>query len=207
MKEHYQERDIQKYFSEKFSSFGPTPMGLDWNSEDSQVVRFDQISKIIDPSIRYSIIDYGCGYGAFYDYLASKGHQFEFFGYDIVNEMIETGRQIHQGATNFNLTSIRDDLETADYVVESGIFNIKLNTDDHEWTEHVKNTLDQFNQLSRKGFAFNMLTKYSDKEFMRDDLYYADPCFYFDLCKTNYSKNVALLHDYQIYDFTILVRK
>jgi hypothetical protein len=42
---------------------------------------------------------------------------------------------------------------------------------------------------------------------MRDDLYYADPLFLFDYCKRNFAKNVALLHDYRIYDFTIIVRK
>jgi SAM-dependent methyltransferase len=199
--------NIQNYFSKKFSNYGPTPMGLDWNSEDSQTIRFDQISKIIDPAAPYTIIDYGCGYGAFFDYLSSKKHHFDFFGYDIVSEMIETGIQIHEDAANCHLTSNPGILETADYVVESGIFNIKLNATNDDWTRHVLDTLEEFNRLSRKGFSFNMLTKYSDKEFMREDLYYADPCFYFDHCKTKYSRNVALLHDYEIYDFTILVRK
>jgi hypothetical protein len=63
------------------------------------------------------------------------------------------------------------------------------------------------NSLSRAGFAFNALTKYSDAEFMRPDLYYADPLFLFDHCKCRYSKFVALLHDYPLYEFTILVRK
>ncbi|REM56201.1 class I SAM-dependent methyltransferase, partial [Mycobacterium tuberculosis] len=48
---------------------------------------------------------------------------------------------------------------------------------------------------------------YSDASKMRDDLYYADPCALFDLCKRRYSKSVALLHDYGLYEFTILVRK
>ena len=42
---------------------------------------------------------------------------------------------------------------------------------------------------------------------MRPDLYYADPCELFDRCKRRYSRNVALLHDYDLYEFTILVRK
>ena len=42
---------------------------------------------------------------------------------------------------------------------------------------------------------------------MRADLYYGDPCFFFDHCKTRYSKQVGLLHDYGLYEFTILVRK
>jgi len=42
---------------------------------------------------------------------------------------------------------------------------------------------------------------------MKDDLYYADPCYFFDYCKKKFSKNIALLHDYGLYEFTILVRK
>ena len=42
---------------------------------------------------------------------------------------------------------------------------------------------------------------------MRPDLYYADPCFLFDYCKTHFSKDVAILHDYGMYDFTLIVRK
>ncbi|MNE88029.1 hypothetical protein D3C80_1852890 [compost metagenome] len=63
------------------------------------------------------------------------------------------------------------------------------------------------NACSRKGFSFNCLTSYSDLEYMRDYLYYGDPCFYFDYCKRAFSGQVALLHDYGLYEFTLLVRK
>ena len=94
-----------------------------------------------------------------------------------------------------------------DYTIASGVFNMNLETTDEEWKNYVINTIGTMNKLSKKGFSFNMLTSYSDKEFMRDDLYYADPLFFFDYCKKNFSKNIALLHDYQLYDFTIVVRK
>jgi hypothetical protein len=67
--------------------------------------------------------------------------------------------------------------------------------------------LDNIDRLSRRGFSSNFLTKYSDEDKMRNDLYYADPLFLFDYCKRKFSRNVALLHDYGLYDFTILVRK
>ena len=56
-------------------------------------------------------------------------------------------------------------------------------------------------------FSFNILTKYSEKNYMQDHLYYADPLFFFDYCKQNFSKNVSLIHDYNLYEFTILVKK
>jgi hypothetical protein len=42
---------------------------------------------------------------------------------------------------------------------------------------------------------------------MRDNLYYADPFLLFDYCKKTYSRNVALLRDYGLYEFTLLIRK
>jgi hypothetical protein len=63
------------------------------------------------------------------------------------------------------------------------------------------------NLNSRLGFAFNCLTSYSDSDKLRDHLYYANPNELFDFCKRQYSRNIALLHDYDLYEFTILVRK
>ena len=98
-------------------------------------------------------------------------------------------------------------LKKSDYIVASGIFNVKNKTSESEWLHYILNTIEMMNQKSKKGFAFNILTKYSDKEYMKDYLYYADPLFLFDYCKRNFSKNVALLHDYYLYEFTILVKK
>ncbi len=41
---------------------------------------------------------------------------------------------------------------------------------------------------------------------MRTDLYYGDPIFFFEHCRTTFGRHVALLHDYPLYEFTILVR-
>ena len=121
--------------------------------------------------------------------------------------MITKARDLHNSQKDCTFTIRETDLQLADYVVESGVFNIKLSADHEAWTRHVISTLEKMNALSKKGMAFNLLTKYSDPEFKRPDLYYADPCFYFDYCKRHFSSNVALLHDYEIYDFTIIVRK
>lgn len=198
---------INSYFSEKFSAHGSTPMGLDWNSEESQYKRFEQIAKVIDPKEKYSLIDYGCGYGALYDYLKKFGHDFIYTGYDIVEKMISDGKDSHAGIPDCHFTTNESDLTAADYVLESGVFNIKLNADYKEWTDYTIKKINKMNTLAKKGLAFNMLTSYSDQEYMRSNLYYADPCFFFDYCKRNFSRNVALLHDYELYDFTIIVRK
>ncbi len=67
--------------------------------------------------------------------------------------------------------------------------------------------LARFDALSTRGFAFNMLTSYSEPEKMRHDLYYGDGPFFFDICRRRYAQNVALLHDYGRWEWTLLVRK
>ena len=94
----------------------------------------------------------------------------------------------------------------ADYSVASGQFNVRLQHSADAWHAYVVDTLDLLHECSRLGFAFNCLTSYSDPERMRADLHYADPCALFDLCKRRYSRKVALLHDYELYEFTMLVR-
>ena len=105
----------------------------------------------------------------------------------------------------FSVSSKPD--EIADYSVASGIFNVRLERDDAEWWEYLCSTLDLLDRTSRLGFSFNCLTSYSDADKMKPYLYYADPCKVFDLCKRKYSRNVALLHDYNLYEFTIGVTK
>ena len=198
---------VKNYFEKSVEAHGPTPQGVDWNSEFSQEIRFEQLLKICDPTNPFSIVDYGCGYGALADYLTKKGFKANYIGFDIADKMLITAHEHHAGKSNRTFIGDRNLLPVCDYVVASGIFNYRANISFEDWTTYIISTFHQFNELSQKGFSSNFLTKYSDTDHMRADLYYADPCYLFDYCKRNFSKNVALLHDYTIYDFTILVRK
>jgi hypothetical protein len=60
--------------------------------------------------------------------------------------------------------------------------------------------------LSRRGFAFNMLTRYADADRMRPDLYYGDPGSWLTYCLDRFSRHAAILHDYPLYEFTLFVR-
>jgi SAM-dependent methyltransferase len=197
---------VKSYFDQRIQEHGASPRGSDWNSEASQNVRFDQLLRVLEAG-SFSILDYGCGYGALADYLATKGFDADYYGYDILESAIETARKTHMDRPRRAFFTEKSRLPVCDYTVASGIFNFRGEQPFDEWTEYVLSLLHEFNQLSRRGFASNFLTRYSDADRMRSDLYYADPLFLFDYCKRNFSRNVALLHDYRLYDFTILVRK
>lgn len=199
---------VRDYFENTLKAHGATARGMDWNSEQARELRFEQLVKIIRPGESFTILDYGSGYGAFADYLLAHGHNFDrYTGYDILESMVQAGRQAHAGNDSIFFTSRFDEIAPVDYAVACGVFNMKLEASLGEWNHFVLQSLQQMHQCSRKGFSVNFLTQYSDADRMRPDLYYADPCFLFDYCKVHFSKNVALLHDYDLYDFTLLVRK
>lgn len=199
--------EVAEYYSSKLAEHGESPGGVDWNGEESQALRFEQLCKIIGTSNNFSIHDLGCGYGAFFDFLVNKYQDFSYSGFDISESMICAGAQRYKNKPNARFIHASAPDRVADYSVASGIFNVRLSRSDNEWRSYLETTLDILNNNSRLGFAFNCLTSYSDAHKMRDYLYYADPCMLFDLCKRLYSRNVTLLHDYELYEFTILVRK
>jgi len=197
---------VKSYFDQRIREHGASPRGVDWNSEASQKLRFDQLLKVVEVP-RFSILDYGCGYVALADYLVEKGYEAEYYDFDILENTIELARQVHAGKPQRVFFSEKAKLAEVDYLVARGIFNVRGNNPFDTWTGYVVGLLKQFNSLSRKGFSSNFLTKYSDADRMRPDLYYGDPCFLFDYCKRHFSKNIVLLHDYNLYDFTLIERK
>jgi len=200
-------RRVEKYYSEKIRTHGATAAGVDWNSPESQDLRFEQLLKVCDTSNPFSLNDYGCGYGAIVHYLNTKGFTCNYRGFDISPLMIDQARTLHQGLDRCEFFNTESRLSPADYTVASGVFNVKMQASDDEWQNYILHTVGRMAELSTKGFAFNVLSLCSDPERRRPDLYYADPEFWFDYCKSDFSQFVALLHDYPLYEFTILVKR
>ncbi len=198
-----------KLWDEKVGQHGANYKGAAYRHSDRQILCFDQLTKICSETDNISLLDYGCGYGALLDYLIGRGFALsKYIGFDVSETMLDNAKKMHPSpAQHIVFTDQPEQLIPSDYVICSSVFNNKLDADRDDWQTYILNTLDRLWKLAKKGMSFNVLTNYADKEKMRPDLYYADPCFFFDYCTRKYSRNVALLHDYGIYEFTLLVRK
>lgn len=200
-------KTVETYYTNKIQRLGITPQGVDWNSEESQFLRFAQLCKVVDFSTPYTINDYGSGYGALVDYLDERGTVFRYFGFDLSEEMVQASQARLAAREDCTFFSDPARLNPEDYTIASGIFNVRLDTDDASWKEYILSLLNDLNKVSKRGFSFNALTSYSDADRTRPDLFYSNPNELFDYCKQHFSRHVALLHDYPLYEFTILVRK
>jgi len=196
---------VNEYYTDKVVKNGTTPQGVDWNGIESQNLRFQILSRVIEQP-NFTILDYGCGFGSLQQYLKQQyDNSFSYYGFDISPEMIEKARSFNLSNSFFS-TEITD-FFPCDYVIASGIFNVRLKNDEANWKTYILEVLHKMNDLAIKGFSFNMLTSYSDALYMKEYLYYAEPEFFFKYCKKNFSRHVALLHDSPLYEFSIIVKK
>ena len=200
-------RQLENHFDKRIEIYGAGLQSVDWKSTEAQYNRFRQLLKVACRTESFSINDYGCGCGELINFLKASNFDFDYFGFDVSSQMIEKAGEIYQSFDNCRFSTESKDLPVADYTIASGIFNLKFGASDDYWKEYMSETVAELARLSRRGFSFNALTSYSDAEYKRADLYYADPLFWFDYCKRNFSRYVSLLHDYPEYDFTIIVRK
>jgi SAM-dependent methyltransferase len=197
---------VEWYYSRKLEKHGPTPAGVDWNGDRSQRVRFEQLLRILGDAETFSLNDYGCGYGALVDHLQGLGRDFRYTGYDIAPAMVAVAEQRFAGEPRARFTSDPSEVAVANFTVASGVFNVRLQTPLRDWSDYVFETLEEIARMSTTGFAFNALTSHTDPGRRRDDLFYADPSELLAHCLRRYSRDVALLHDYELYEFTVLVR-
>jgi len=197
---------VARYYSAKLAEHGATPLGVDWKTAESQELRFTQLLTACRPELEASILDFGCGYGALAARLRQDGRCGTYCGYDVSKEMVAAATSAQAGLAGCTFTSDASMLRPVDYTLASGIFNVRMDIDTAGWEGHVRQTLDTMAGLSRRGFAFNMLTRYADAERTRPDLYYADPGGWLTYCLDRFSRHAALLHDYPLYEFTLFVQ-
>jgi SAM-dependent methyltransferase len=180
-----------------------------WRDATAQERRFAALVQLLPLGEPFSVNDLGCGQGDLLSYLVDRGCKgINYTGYDVIEEMIRLAKEKHgQAGARFSKVKSASEMRSADFTVASGIFNLRTDLPDEDWLSYILDTLAHMDTKSSRGFAFNCLTTYSDAECMRQELYYADPLFIFDHCKKQFSRNVALLHDYGEFDFTVIVRK
>jgi ubiquinone/menaquinone biosynthesis C-methylase UbiE len=174
-----------------------------WGSVDSQEKRFRVLTEIgnLDND---SILDVGCGLGAYFDYIHKTHLNLSYTGIDINLNMIQEAQQRHSDIEFIHTNIIADthalNDRKFDYVFLSGALN--LSTDKHHDT--IESIMKEMFALAKKGVAINFLSVFSD--YLTPGEYYCNPE---DILQLAFSitKKVVLRHDYMPHDFTIYLYK
>jgi SAM-dependent methyltransferase len=198
-------RQVTSYYSSKLAACGPTSRGVDWNGMASHELRHRQFLRLLDGDREASVLDLGCGYGDFYRFLRAEGYHGAFTGYDVVPGMIAEALRLHADeGCRWRVGG--EPSEPADFAIASGIFNVRGSVPVAAWTQYVHQTIDILAASSNRGFAFNILSLSSDPERRATHLYYADAAEMLSHCLKRFGRSVALLQDYGLFEFTVIVR-
>ena len=200
------ESEIQTYYLEKLREFGPSPKGVDWNSVESQHARFQILLRHLRIEPYSTILDFGCGYGELFAYLWEREKLLSYLGFDIVKTSIETAKKLHSNS-QAEFVSILPELNTWDYVIMSGVFNVKGDVNEVEWSEYVLSTINSLLPRAEKGISFNMLTTFNDAHLRETHLYYVDPMELVSQLNIVPPYKVILDHSYPMWEYTVTILK
>jgi SAM-dependent methyltransferase len=187
-------------YAERLGRLGPVVQALGWRDQAQQELRFRVMADGMRSVDGASVLDVGCGFGDFYDYLTAAGHDVRYTGCDLSPDVLAVARERHPELT-FEQRDILDrphPSRSFDYVCMSGIFNHRISDNDAFLRAMLAAAFD----TCSTGVVSNMTTSYVD--YQDAHLYYFSPEDVFRQART-LSKRVALRHDYPLYEFTLFI--
>lgn len=182
-----------EFYTPTIKKYGISAKGVHWNSKYSQYKRFEILTNFIENEIKKSnIIDAGCGFAEYYNYLFDNDLKPKsYIGIDCEEKMITLASKRFLNTSFYIKNIIEDELLFADYYICSGAMNI-LKKD--EIFIFIKKCFE----ASKIGFVFNFL-----KNDSLTNVNFLDILNY----SKSLSKKIEIKENYLENDISIFIKK
>jgi hypothetical protein len=187
------QKDNHTFYKYSIKKYGISAKGVHWNSKYTQYKRFEVLTSFIKTQIKdSSIIDAGCGFAEYYNYLFDNNLKPKsYIGIDCEENMITLASKRFIDTEFYVKNILKDKLPLADYYICSGAMNILEK-------EEVFIFIEKCFESSKVAFIFNFLINDPlTKVKIKDILLY---------CK-NLSQNIQIKENYLDNDISILIKK
>jgi SAM-dependent methyltransferase len=187
---------ISSYYDDLVNRHGHDPRACDYGRPESQSKKFAVLAGVT-PLDGKRLLDVGCGFADYADYLSTHGSGVQYSGVDLSYRMIEIAHQRHLDL-DLRVGNILDAVEPGQFNVvnANGIFYLL----GPAAADMMQTIIQRLFELAGEAVAFNSLSTWASQR--EPDEYYADPIETFEFCRT-LTPWVVLRHDYLPHDFTI----
>jgi SAM-dependent methyltransferase len=187
------QKDNHTFYKYSIKKYGISAKGVHWNSRYTQYKRFEVLTSFIKDEIKNAtIIDAGCGFGEYYNYLFDNNLKPKsYIGIDCEESMITLASKRFIDTEFYVKNILKDKLPLADYYICSGAMNILEK-------EEVFIFIEKCFESSKVAFIFNFL--------INDPLTKVNIKDIFLYCK-NLSQNIQIKENYLDNDISILIKK
>lgn len=202
---------MERHYSGTFRKYGPTSRGVDWGNKIWKVdARHHKMAALFEHDRRkkITVLDVGCGYGAFHEFLAkNKIKGVHFTGIDVSQPMIMEAQKRFSRAKFIcgDFMSHNFGGRKFDYIICNGIFTQKLSVPRDEMQKYLQRFVVKMNRMARRGIAFNVMS--SRVNFRRRNLFYLDPAWALTYLLKNVSGKVVIDHAAIPYEYFCYVYK
>ena len=189
-------KQIAEFYDGLVDRYGHDPRACDYGRPQSQGIKFKVLADVIALTQK-RVLDVGCGFADFADYLCKRYDEVYYTGIDISPRMIETAKKLHPNV-DLNVGNILLDVEEKrfDIVTANGIFYL-LGGDARNLMYQL---IDRMYDLANVAVAFNSLSSWAGNQEAGE--FHANPLEVLEYCRT-ITPWVVMRHDYLPRDFTM----
>lgn len=183
--------DSEEFYLSSIERYGKSALGVNWASKETQELRFDIIIDMLPKKIN-SLVDAGCGFGDFFQYLQNSTTICnKYIGIDSIEKMCTIAYEnTKEEIILANITT--DILPSCEYYICSGAMNILNSFETHMFIQNCW-------QSSEKAFIFNILC--GNKE--SDTFNYITANKIKKIAKSLGVKRIEMRDDYMNNDITV----
>lgn len=188
-------------YSDRYQSMGICVKTLGWGSVEQQQYRFAQSLRSQLSFKNKIILDIGCGFGDYYEFLVKEGvHAKEYIGWDINEDLLREAKLKYcdNDIVRFDLVDLSAEKKkatVADIGIMLGVLNLNLKGTFNNYNYSklfIKNAFNKVRELLVVDFLSSQLTSTYPKE---DFVFYHDPAKVLKMA-LNFTDNVELKHNY-----------
>lgn len=199
-------QEIVKHYEDCFSKHGDSPAGVDWPNLNDLLKRYEVMLGLIrETNEQINLLDFGCGTAMLKTYADNSYHknQILYSGLDIGKSFAEFSRKKFPETPIYHLDILKesDALPDFDYTVMNGVFTEKRSLSYDEMFSYMCDVLRIVFAKSKKGIAFNVMSKAVDWE--RDDLFHVPADQLIGFMTKELSRHFVIRNDYGLYEYTV----